>query len=61
MEKNNTELDIDKQIWLTKQKELSEYETIKRRKQRNMYWMWKKILILITVTVIVIMIYFYKK
>lgn len=57
MEKNNIELDIDKQMWLAKQKELSEYEIIQRRKKRNMYWVWKKILILITIIIIVIMIY----
>ena len=57
MEKNNIELDIDKQLWLAKQKELSEYEIIQRRKQRNIYWVCKKILILFIVIAIFVMIY----
>lgn len=57
MEKNNIELDIDKQMWLAKQKELSEYEIIKRRKQRNMYWVWQKILILLAIVAILVMAY----
>ena len=57
MENNNIELDIDKQLWLAKQKELSEYEIIKRRKQINMYWVWQKILILLAIVAILVMAY----
>ncbi len=57
MEKNNIEFDIDKQLWLAKQKELSEYEIIQRRKKRNMYWVWKKILILLAIIAILVMAY----
>lgn len=56
-EKEITKLDIDKQIWLAKQKEISEYEIIKRRKKRKMYWIWKKLIILLAVIAIIIMAY----
>ena len=54
-EKEITKLDIDKQIWLAKQKEISEYEIIKRRKKRKMYWIWKKIFILLAIIAIIIL------
>lgn len=56
-EKEITKLDIDKQIWLAKQKEISEYEVIKRRKKRKMYWIWKKIFILLAIIAIIIWAY----
>ena len=56
-EKEITKLDIDKQIWLAKQKEISEYEVIKRRKKRKMYWIWKKLLILLAIIAIIILAY----
>jgi hypothetical protein len=56
-EKEITKLDIDKQIWLAKQKEISEYEVIKRRKKRKMYWIWKKIFILLAIIAIIILAY----
>lgn len=56
-EKEITKLDIDKQIWLAKQKEISEYEIIKRRKKRKMYWIWKKIFILLAIIAIIILAY----
>lgn len=56
-EKEITKLDIDKQIWLAKQKEISEYEIIKRRKKRNMYWILKKIFILLAIIAIIILAY----
>lgn len=59
-EKEFSNLDIDKQLWLAKQKELSEYEIIKRKKNRKFYWVWKKILVLLVVVAILIMIYWDK-
>lgn len=59
-EKEFSNLDIDKQLWLAKQKELSEYEIIKRKKNRKLYWIWKKILVLLAVVAILIMIYWDK-
>lgn len=59
-EKEFSNLDIDKQLWLAKQKELSEYEIIKRKKNRKFYWIWKKILVLLAVVAILIMIYWDK-
>lgn len=56
-EKEITKIDIDKQIWLAKQKEISEYEIIKRRKKRKMYWIWKKIFILLAIIAIIILAY----
>lgn len=56
-EKEITKLDIDKQIWLAKQKEISEYEVIKRRKKRKMYWIWKKIFILLAIIAVIIWAY----
>lgn len=56
-EKEITKLDTDKQIWLAKQKEISEYEIIKRRKKRKMYWIWKKLLILLAIIAIITMAY----
>ena len=56
-EKEIIKLDIDKQIWLAKQKEISEYEIIKRRKKRKMYWIWKKIFILLAIIAIIILAY----
>jgi len=56
-EKEITKLDIDKQIWLAKQKEISECEIIKRRKKRKMYWIWKKIFILLAIIAIIILAY----
>lgn len=56
-EKEITKFDIDKQIWLAKQKEISEYEIIKRRKKRKMYWIWKKIFILLAIIAIIILAY----
>lgn len=56
-EKEITKLDIDKQIWIAKQKEISEYEVIKRRKKRKMYWIWKKIFILLAIIAIIILAY----
>ena len=60
MENNDKELsklDIGKQLWLARQKELSECEIIERRKKRNLYWMWQKIFILLAVIMIFILIY----
>ncbi|MBR0038527.1 MAG: hypothetical protein IJP71_00810 [Lachnospiraceae bacterium] len=56
-EKEITKIDIDKQIWLAKQKEISEYKIIKRRKKRKMYWIWKKIFILLAIIAIIILAY----
>ena len=56
-EKEITKLDIDKQIWLAKQKEISEYEIIKRRKKRKMCWIWKKNFILLAIIAIIILAY----
>ena len=56
-EKETTQLDIDKQIWLAKQKEISEYEVIKRRKKRKMYWILKKVFILLAIIAIIILAY----
>ena len=60
MENNDKELsklDIGKQLWLARQKELSECEIIERRKKRNLYWMWQKIFVLLAVIMIFILIY----
>ena len=56
-EKETAQLNIDKQLWLAKQKEISEYEIIKRRKKRNMYWILKKIFILLAIIAIIILAY----
>ena len=56
-EKETTQLDIDKKIWLAKQKEISEYEVIKRRKKRKMYWILKKVFILLAIIAIIILAY----
>ena len=56
-EKEITKLDIDKQIWLAKQKEISEYEVIKRRKKRKMYWIWKKLLVLLVIITFIVLAY----
>lgn len=55
--KELSKLDIGKQLWLARQKELSEREIIERRKKRNLYWMWQKIFVLLAVIMIFILIY----
>lgn len=54
---DSSDIDIDKQIWLAKQQELSECEIIQRRKNRQWYWMWKNILILLAIIALLLMIY----
>ena len=56
-DKELSKLDIGKQLWLARQKELSECEIIERRKKRNLYWMWQKIFVLLVVIMIFILIY----
>lgn len=56
-DKKLSRLDIDKQLWLAKQKELSEYEIIERRKKRNLYWLWSKIFVLLIIIAIILIIY----
>ena len=50
-------LDIDKQIWLAKQQELSECEIILRKKKRHWYWVRKNVLILFVIITLIIMAY----
>lgn len=48
-------LDLDKQLWLAKQKEISENEIIQRKKKRYWYRMKGRIILVVSIIVMIVM------